>query len=95
MGLAGPVLVQEDEGRLGGYVERRPNGTRFIDGMWELANPECVDEVLNSCQFVAPCDTDELDVFTILLLHLCDRRGFPSAGASPRRPEPKHHVLAL
>ncbi len=95
MGLACAIVIQEDERWLRCDIERCPDDSGFIDGVREGIDPESVDEVPDGIEIVSSCDADELDVFTVLLVYLCDRRGFCAARASPWSPEPEHHVLPL
>ena len=93
MGLSCSIVVQEHERWLCCDVERRPDSAGFVNGVGEGIDFERVDEVSNRVEIISSCDSDELHILTVLLLHLCDRRGFCSARASPRSPEPKHDVL--
>ena len=63
--------------------------------MLERADIERVDELGDRRQVIAAGNTDECDGVAVLIVYLCDRRGFCSARGSPGGPEPKDHVAAF
>ncbi len=62
--------------------------------MGKFANAEVLDKRHDRSHLVSASDTNDGYFFTEFSLHLCDRRGFCSANASPGRPEPEHDVFA-
>lgn len=63
--------------------------------MFEAVHVVVVDELFDGGDLVAVGDADDEDVAAVALVDLCDRRGFCSAGGSPRGPESKDNVAAL
>lgn len=63
--------------------------------MFEIRDVQGVDEIVDGGQVISACDANKVDALSILLVDLCDRRGFASARWSPRRPEPQNSIGTL
>ena len=92
-GLTG--RVDEDERGLRHDTHLVPDAAGLVDDVWERADTEVVDERPDRIEAVTAGDADEGDLVSVLLLDLCDRRGFTSTDRSPRRPEPQQNILTL
>jgi hypothetical protein len=89
------VLVDERKRWLAEDPVGSPYRSIVVDGVVEPIDGQSVDKALDGVDVIATCDADDQDIVAVVLMYLCDRRGFGSTGRSPGRPEPEHDVLAL
>lgn len=95
MGFHRSIIVQKGERGLSTDAILRPQTDIGIDGVGELAHAKGVDELCDGAEFSPAGNPDDLNLGTVLLLDLCDRRGFAFTRRSPRRPEPQHDITTF
>lgn len=88
-------LTNTNEGWLAGNIVAGPDGSIGVDHMRKSSDIEVGYEVIDRSGVVAASHSDEVDPVGVILVHLCDRRGFGAARRSPGGPEPQDGVLAL